>query len=385
MICWRSVFSKGFNQFGGVKIRLRKKILFIKKDSEISGPTSYLLDITKGLKESNSVSILFFKEGPLLNSFGKTNINFLIKPEIFKNPFEHCEFFSQYDLAILNSIPTFRLSAAIKKSGVPIIWEIHGMKRKSLKENGIKKYHFRLPDKIIFVSNVSRKSFADFEQRKNFMTGNYGINVSDIKKFIQENNKRKIREKWGYSPNDIIISTIGRINKSKGQLDFIQAASKIILKYPKVKFLIVGPGKKEFIQKIQRLILLNGLSSNVQILPPPENIYEIFYITDFFVSCSLFESLGRAILEAMAFELPIVSTDSGGPSELLSNKSNGILVPPNNPVLLAQKLELLLKNPEILTKDIRRNKWFVRKFFDLAKSIQSYQILINQISKRDLI
>lgn len=59
------------------------------------------------------------------------------------------------------------------------------------------------------------------------------------------------------------------------------------------------------------------------------------------------EGLGIAGLEAMSSGLPVVSTFCGGPEEYIIDGKNGFLVPKDNPDAMAQKLKLLLENPEI--------------------------------------
>ena len=60
------------------------------------------------------------------------------------------------------------------------------------------------------------------------------------------------------------------------------------------------------------------------------------------------------MVEAMARGLPVIATNTGGPAEIISDGKNGLLVPPDNPMAMAQAVNSLLSNKE-LALEIRRN------------------------------
>ena len=59
------------------------------------------------------------------------------------------------------------------------------------------------------------------------------------------------------------------------------------------------------------------------------------------------EPFGMVNLEAMFMKKPVVATNMGGPTEIFNDGEDGILIEPGNPVLLAQKISVLLDNPEV--------------------------------------
>jgi L-malate glycosyltransferase len=66
---------------------------------------------------------------------------------------------------------------------------------------------------------------------------------------------------------------------------------------------------------------------------------------DVFVSTSDIEAFGLAIVEAMALGKPVVAVDAGGPREIVVHGVTGLLVPPNNPVALAEAIASLARDP----------------------------------------
>lgn len=75
------------------------------------------------------------------------------------------------------------------------------------------------------------------------------------------------------------------------------------------------------------------------------------------------ECFPLVLLEAMQFELPLVSTNEGGIAEIISDGETGFIVPQNNAVELSAKLEYLIKNPELrLQMGMAGRKRFEEKF-----------------------
>ena len=73
-----------------------------------------------------------------------------------------------------------------------------------------------------------------------------------------------------------------------------------------------------------------------------EKLVKLYQDAALFVFPSYHEGLPTALLEAMSCGLPIVATDVRGNRDLISNRKNGILVPPRDPKKLAEAISLLL-------------------------------------------
>jgi colanic acid/amylovoran biosynthesis glycosyltransferase len=82
-----------------------------------------------------------------------------------------------------------------------------------------------------------------------------------------------------------------------------------------------------------------------------------------FALASLHEPLGVAIMEAMAMEMPIVVTGSGGVKELVDDGIDGLLVEPEAPEQLADAIVNILQNPELaLSLSQESRKKIIAKF-----------------------
>jgi len=360
---------------------MTKKILFIATYFAIGGPNTVLIDLARFLKNSGyDISVLYPKTHSVHQRLSKEGINVVINSEIFQEEEKPLEFFKQFQLIILNGGRSHNFLKPIKKIGIPIIWINHVSHREVLERQKINEFHLSLPEKVIFVSDFSREIFSDLQTQNNFLTIHNGIDVQKLENFIQENNKRKIRDKFGFSENDIVITTIGRFKEFQGQKIFVEAA-KILLKSNSynLRFLIVGFGPKEEEQKIQTLITKHNLQSKVSLITRPKNINEIYLLSDIFVTCSFRESFPCVILEAMVFDLPIIATNVGGIPEQIEDGINGFLINPGDPIKLSKKIECLLNNSKTKENFVKINKRRVRELFNIKKSGISYRDIIEEL------
>jgi glycosyltransferase involved in cell wall biosynthesis len=95
-----------------------------------------------------------------------------------------------------------------------------------------------------------------------------------------------------------------------------------------------------------------------------------FGACDIFALGSLVESAGIVLLEAMAAGRPVVCTDAGGPSEYVQEGATGFIVPPANPAAMADKLRVLLEQPELREAFGREGRVRVIRCFPYSKRVR---------------
>ena len=116
--------------------------------------------------------------------------------------------------------------------------------------------------------------------------------------------------------NSIIL--IGRLTKQKNFELFINAFSKIVKKYPKLKANILGDG--ELKEDLKKLIDIFGLSKNVILLGYKENVFKYLFNSKIFILTSLWEDPGFALVEAATLNRLIISSNCrNGPEEFLDH------------------------------------------------------------------
>lgn len=160
-------------------------------------------------------------------------------------------------------------------------------------------------------------------------------NMVDTNFFKPLENKKENKE--------IVFVTVGNLNRLKGYDILINAFAEIVQTNKNVVLKIVGQGE-EF-SGIQRLTKKLKLAKNIQFsgYKTKQELLAIYQNADVFISSSRFESFGVVIIEALSCGLPIVVTNSGGPSDIVNNQ-NGYLAENENANSLQAKIQLMIDN-----------------------------------------
>lgn len=151
----------------------------------------------------------------------------------------------------------------------------------------------------------------------------------------------------GYSQiKNLIVLSVGRLTYQKG-FDRLLDVWEIVQNnnYLSWKLHIVGSGelKEQLKQKIEDL----KLNNSVKLFPATDQIETHYQTASIYCMTSRFEGFPMVLLEAQSFGLPLVSFDcETGPSEIIKNNENGILVKNGDQEAMAKSLMLLIDTPE---------------------------------------
>ncbi len=144
---------------------------------------------------------------------------------------------------------------------------------------------------------------------------------------------------------NISILSIGRFTFQKGYLIGLLAIKKLVDKGYKLTWHIIGDGtqQEEIIFHIHTLQLQN----NVVLLGKKnkDEVNEQLRNTDIFLLTSVYEGIPNVVLEAMAMELPVVTTKSGGVDEVIDSGVDGFIAPLYDIDTVAMQLEQLINQP----------------------------------------
>ena len=163
------------------------------------------------------------------------------------------------------------------------------------------------------------------------------------------------------------ILFLGFFIKSKGVYDLIKAMVNVTHAHKDAQLLLCGKGEEE--EGLRKEIRALNLHDNVKIIGwvEQEEKAKLLKMARVFVLPSYKEGMPMALLEALAFGVPVVATKVGAIPEILEEGHNGLLVEPGDINNLSDKLILLLENLE-LNRRLRQNS------IELAKKFQSSEI-----------
>jgi glycosyltransferase involved in cell wall biosynthesis len=179
----------------------------------------------------------------------------------------------------------------------------------------------------------------------------------DTDYFTPNIDRAAVRKQLGVGPNTPVVAMAARFQVNKGHEYFLEAARIIAQAFPETRFLVAGDNvfkvAKDEAYKRSILAMKENdplLRDRVTYLGFYPDVREIMAAADVMVCSSYFESLLMVALESMAMERPIVSTEVGGPSETIVDGETGFLVPPYDGKAIAEKVIVLLKDPELRRK-----------------------------------
>lgn len=168
------------------------------------------------------------------------------------------------------------------------------------------------------------------------------------------------------------IVTIGRLTDQKNYIHLLKAWEKIYQAIPEWKLNIYGEG--EHYQLLQDYIAQNSLH-NVLLKGVTSDVKQVYEQSSFFVMSSKYEGLPMVLIEAQSFGLPIVSYNCPyGPSDVIQENKNGLLVEDQNIDKLAEAILKLASSPDLLRR-------FSQESLLNAKKYQPEQILKMWIEK----
>lgn len=142
-----------------------------------------------------------------------------------------------------------------------------------------------------------------------------GMDYTSLKPDYELYNRSKLREKWGFSKDDVIISFVARLQPEKHPLEMLDIFSKVQRKNRKL--LMVG--KEPLEEKIKEKAIELGINDQLTLISEVkyDEMWQIHYIADYFVNLRSEEIFGMAIMEAVYYKSCVVAIRAPGPDTIL--------------------------------------------------------------------
>lgn len=225
---------------------------------------------------------------------------------------------------------------------------------------------FNNAEACIVLGKVFEKDISSFYKKKIYVLPN-----CLLKTFPDKENK---------TDRFVNVLYLANLYESKGIFTLIRSIPKVLVKTKKVQFLIAGPWQDNSVKKrVLSYVKRNKIAKNVHFLG---GIYgdqkeELFQKSDIFVFPSHypFEAFGLVNLEAMQVGMPVITTNIGALPEMVLDEQTGFIIPPENPDILAEKINLLVNDPHLRRKLGNEGK----ARFSLMYSFDAYSSNVQEI------
>lgn len=162
-----------------------------------------------------------------------------------------------------------------------------------------------------------------------------------------------------------VVGAAGPLEPVKGFVYFLLAAELILSSGHDVEFVIAGTGPEE--EVLRRAARHLEIANRVTFVTHPYGFGEVLEAIDVFVMPSLEQGLGTLMLEAMALGKPVVASRVGGIADFFTDAEHALLVPKANPVVLAERIQYTLDNPDKARRMAAAGQQLVRQQFSVEQ------------------
>ena len=222
----------------------------------------------------------------------------------------------------------------------------------------------RFSDYIITLTEEDKENYGNILGRKTRISAIYNMPTR-----MQRNEA---------VPRENIIVTAGRLTYQKGTEYLAKVAVSVLKKHREWKWLILGDGEEKHI--IEEAITENALQNQLILKGTVDSVESYLEHARLFVLTSRYEGFGMCLVEALQMQVPSVSFDvKVGPSEIISNGQNGILIPPFDCEKMTCEIDNLIESPNIL-KEMSENALIGFERFSESKIIENWKNVLNKLS-----
>jgi len=270
---------------------------------------------------------------------------------------------------------TFAAALAGRLLGKPVVCQLHGtgdvgdiavLKRSPV--SSLMHWSLQTVDRLVVISNAMLAEVleAGFPKSQVLKIPD-GV---DVQAFRPAPNKQNSQGKQ--------IVYVGRLSFEKGPDVLIDAFRLLVEQHNKAAHLtFVGDGKLR--RPLESQVNDCDLEHLVTFVGTVTDVKPRLHAACVYVLPSRSEGLSVALLEAMACGLPVVATRSGGPSDVVEDGINGLLVAPEDPEALARAVNKILDDPHLARRLGREARKTVEKKYSLQSVTDRYVKLYEEL------
>ena len=347
------------------------------------GAPLFLLEYARCLRRETgcSLAVTSGREGPLRSEFESLGaiVQVVDTTTLQAAPDSRClrralqELAKAVDLGAANLVVANTLSAywgvhLARRAGRPVLFYIHESTTPRSFFHGhmaaatvpVVEESFRLADRVSFLTPATQRYYAGLSDGSNYGINPGWIDLAGIDRFRGAQPAAQSRAQLGLAPGKRLVVNIGSVCDRKGQHLFARAVDLLWRFAPELaaqaEFRMVGGRDTAYDLTLADFLTELG-RANLQVVPETRNVYPYYQAADLFVCSSYEESFPRVVLEAMAFERPIVTTNVHGIPEIVRPDQEALLVAPGDSAALAAAMQRLLASPadgEALAKRARQ-------------------------------
>ncbi len=196
----------------------------------------------------------------------------------------------------------------------------------------------------------------------------------------------------------VLLGVVAQLSPWKGQDTAIEALGALQRDGIDAQLLLIGSAKfveratrfdnEAYVASLHELAAREGVAERISWLGEREDVPALIRALDVLLLPSWEEPFGRAVLEAMALEVPVLATTVGGPREIVQDGREGFLLPPREPARWAGAVARLAQNGELAASMGRAGRERVQRQFTTERHARAmldvYEQALAILQKRQL-
>ena len=353
-------------------------------------------EVTVGLKEKGVIDPIVYSpiDGPLRQAYEEQGIEVIVGG----HPLMGVAGLADYEVAIAafgqrlkdlkidliyaNTLPTFYAIATAHHLGLPCVWNPRESEPWETyfdflpPEIAQRAFQcFAYPYQVVFVSNASLRVWQPLNSRHNFMVIHNGLNRERFGAAFKKWPREMARALLWISPEERAVLIIGTLCERKGQIDLVEAIGRLSNETAaKIRCFIVGNSGDEYALRLKEILraLPYLRRSRIEIVEETGDPALYYAAADIFVCCSRIESFPRVILEAMAAQLPIITTPVFGIAEQVKENESALFYAPGDVDSLARAINRLSENPTLRQKLAANTTTALESLIDFDSMVEAY-------------
>jgi D-inositol-3-phosphate glycosyltransferase len=304
----------------------------------------------------------------------------------------------EFDVALVNTLGCFAGADAALRLGIPVVWAVH--ESFTLPQFWFTAYPpdtlhpyvraraeaaFRNADAVVFEAEATRRLYLPYARAGRLMTIPYGVEIDAVDAVRRAADPPALRARLGVPDGRRVVLCLGTIEARKSQTLLAEAFAEIADLHPDADLVLVGKTDAaycaDYTEALGDYIDRRRLHRRIRVEPITPDPYSWHAAADLLVCSSDLESLPRAILEAMAFGTPVLSTRVFGVPELIEDGRTGYLCEPRDVTDLARTLDRVLRaDPAELATVARAASRHVRERHDPARYARTIEGLMRGLA-----
>lgn len=336
---------------------IHKKILFVSHEGSTTGAPLFLVKLLRYLKVERpeyKIAIFFAKNGEVVDLLAREGFEVFVSekrgnlnsklPNVwsrFRHYFRYLQVLFSYrpNLVYSNTIVNFGEVVLASMVRIPVLLHMHEGK------NFSSAYRYRLKISCFFASRIIVGSHY-VNSVLNCLTRRFGVVVHNGVDLATESPvKRRV------SDVPLEIGVLGTIDSNKGQLVAIEAMRLLVGRGLSAKLKIAGKvGDEGYHAQLCNFVKQNSLNEFVEFVGVVPDADVFLNSLDLLVVPSFDEAFPTVILEAFSTGTLVAASEVGGIPEMIEDKVNGFLFEAGDSMKLADILEKIINDDDVLEK-----------------------------------